>query len=54
MSYLVRGVQHKGEHHKDKDHENKQWKGKNSKDQYRCKGIGTTWKILLPTKYDHK
>src|SRR6218665_3723247 len=36
---------------KNEDHKNKQWKGKKSKDQYRWKRIGTSWKILLPRKY---
>src|SRR6218665_3297587 len=47
-------IGHENKYHKDEDHENKQWEGKNSKDQYRWKRIGTSWKILLPGKYDHE
>src|SRR6218665_3999718 len=43
----------KNKHLKHEDRENKQWKRKNSKDQYRWKRIGTSWKILLPRKYNH-
>src|SRR6218665_60099 len=47
-------ILHENKHQKDEDHENKQWEGKNSKNQYRWKRIGTSWKILLPGKYDHE